>query len=355
MGFIQTILPSAVVIETYRGCNFRCVHCNVPALNKSNCGPMSQSTFEALSPILFNVDEVGYDNFGEPTMNPLLVGFIRYQKNLNSRSRTRFNSNMSLLSEDYARQLLDAGLDELQASVDAASTSLFSSIRVGGELSVTLRRIEMLAKLADKLKQGKFTLSACFVAHRQNIKELPAVVRRLASAGVTTLYVNGLEPYRLKDSQKALWRNFNLRQLANEIFIKTQKWAHAHSFLLHLPSLVPQENASCLLPQNTMTVSFDGEISPCFLLAMKTSFFPLSGSLQIRPRVVFGNVARSSPLDIWTSDPYAQFRTSVAKHGGGDFAACHSCLQRQGLICMSVTGNSGIQDFEQNNQSGETR
>jgi len=352
MSILQPTLPRGLVIETYRGCNFRCSHCNVPVASKSSAGPMSQSIFEALSPILSVVDEVGYDNFGEPTMNPLLVEFIRCQKDLNCRSRARFNSNMSLISEDYACQLLEAGLDELQASIDAASVSLFSAIRVGGELSGTLQRIKMLAKLAATLKPGTFSLSACFVAHSQNIQELPVVARRLASIGITALYVNGLEPYRLEYSAKVLWRRKESRQVAYEIFQETRKWASAHNFKLYLPSLLPKTNAVCLLPQNTMTVSFDGEVSPCFLLAMESPIFPLSGRLLIRPRVIFGNVASSSPLDIWTSVPYVQFRTSAAKQGGGDLATCHLCLQRQGLICMSATGAPSIQHFEQNDDRG---
>ena len=348
VNLMQSILPKALIIETHRGCNFRCLHCNVPAIPNSNCGSMSQSTFEALTPMLSFVNEVGYDNFGEPTMNPLLTSFIQRQKKLNCASRARINSNMSLISENYARKLLDVGLNELQASIDAASASLFSKIRVGGNLFETLQRIEMVANLVDTMKLNNFTLSACFVACRQNIHELPVVTKLLASAGVTSLYVNGFEPYRLKDSVKALWRTENLRQITYEIFRKTKKWASTHNLKLYLPSLFPKASANCLLPQNTMTISFDGEVSPCFLLAMESAVVQLSGHLFIRPRVVFGNVINSSPFSIWENNSYVQFRESVVKPSGGDLITCNLCLQRQGLICVSLTGIPNIKYYEQN-------
>ncbi len=340
MGQGNLPLPRSLVVETHRGCNFSCTHCNVPGASCDGYGPMPSTVFDALTPLLEIVDEVGYDNFGEPTLNSLLPSFIRRQKDLNPKGRARLNSNMSLLNVKLATALLESGLNEIQVSVDAASDQLFAALRVGGSLASTLKKTEMMANIAATCGCATFTISACLVAQTRNIEDLPDVVTALSDVGVDVLYVNGLEPYSLEDFGCALWQSTKGRTRAWDVFALAQDVARRCGMRLYTPHLEPGTCAPCELVGRSMTVGYDGMVSPCFLLAMESPLITAGGNRMVRPRIGFGNVCEKSPLESWASPEYRRFRESAAEPGGGDQTVCTECLQRQGLICVCATGDS---------------
>ncbi len=337
-------MPRSLVVEAYRGCNYRCGHCNVPDNTTYRSGPMRIEVFTSLTPLIQDIAEIGYDNYGEPLLNPDLPKLISIQKRINPNSRARFNSSLSGLTEAIAYSLLDSGINEIQVSFDAATSDLFSHIKVGGQLKQTIGNIELLMSASRGHGDGSFVLSACFLAQNCNIQELPQVARILADNGVTDLYVNGLEPYRSEDLEEALWFNITARERAALVFEDATNLARDLNIRIHLPALIPQAKAPCHLPSRTMTVSYDGAVSPCFLLGMESPVFTYEGSEILRPRVDLGNTATDDPLLIWGSDAYRAFKQQAANPAGEQIQTCRVCIQRQRLICVMPTGTSKPKD-----------
>ena len=90
-------VPRALVLESFRGCNKRCPHCNVPWVahaGAQSIGAMSCEVFASLRSVLPFVSVVGYDSMGEPTLNPFLPDFIRQQKVAAPTSTARLTSNL---------------------------------------------------------------------------------------------------------------------------------------------------------------------------------------------------------------------------------------------------------------------
>ncbi len=75
------------------------------------------------------VTHVRVHNYGEPFLDKQLVEKVRYAKSKGI-AEVGMISNGSLITEDVARGMIDAGLDAINISVDAAGKEVFESTRV---------------------------------------------------------------------------------------------------------------------------------------------------------------------------------------------------------------------------------
>ena len=337
-------VPRALVLESFRGCNMRCPHCNVPWIGNAGAKPtgaMSSEVFASLHSVLPFVSVVGYDSMGEPTLNPFLPDFIRQQKTVAPTSTSRLTSNLLATRRPQLRQLVDAGLDEMQVSIDAASENIFRAHRKGSTLLHTVEMISIVRQVAEELGRRAFRIVCCLVAKADNISELPEVARLISSLGIKALFVNGLEPYSNADFSKVLWASEQGRSVSRKVFRETLRVNEEEDLRLEigLPSLEPRASG-CDLPKETMTVNFDGSVSPCFVAGMATTVWNEDGVPMERIPVVFGNVLDSDPLDIWNEPEYVKFRLNAQQGGAARPEICKACIRRCGVICTSATSPS---------------
>ena len=124
-GLIQNESPLILNIEPTNDCNLRCDYCP---------GEKARAIFgthtlnpddlpEILGPSPWLPENLIWTNFhkdGEPLINPGLVRMIKHIKNFYPHSDTHLNTNGLLLTPSRGLALLDAGLDDLTISVDAA-------------------------------------------------------------------------------------------------------------------------------------------------------------------------------------------------------------------------------------------
>src|ERR1700750_2821271 len=124
-------LPEIVQIESTNMCNAKCVFCPRDEMHRKQ-GVMS---FELFRKIVYECAELGIThvrvhNYGEPFMDRLLVAKVRYAKSKGIKE-VGMISNGSLITETVARAMVDAGLDAINISVDAAGKEVFDSPRLG--------------------------------------------------------------------------------------------------------------------------------------------------------------------------------------------------------------------------------
>lgn len=345
----EAVPPTALVVETFRGCNMRCPHCNVPFTGNTDgnsIGAMTLDTFRALQSVLERAHVVGYDNMGEPTLNPWLAEFIQLQKTWAPHSKARMTSNLLRLTRQTAYRLLSAGLDQLQLSIDGATASTFQAHRAGATLETTVRKTRLLGQVKRDLGLDGFELVCCFVAKEDNIDELPDVARLVSTLDVTTLYVNGMEPYREADVQRALWNDDARRAKAQAVFDLVSQVNHEEGLGLDLclPALRPTRNVGCALPIDTMAINYDGSVSPCFVAGMATSVFDEDRCELTRTPVTFGNVRQEDPLAIWAKPAYVSFRSRATSATESQRpSVCTTCWRPSGVICTSPTTPDYIQ------------
>jgi MoaA/NifB/PqqE/SkfB family radical SAM enzyme len=133
--------PRSVKIEISPRCNYRCGFC---ALRTREVQPKWDMDFELFKRITremreAGVEEIGVFYLGESFMNPrLLVDCIRYLKRDIGMPYVFLTSNASMAFPEAVQACMEAGLDSLKWSVNAADKDQFENIMgVAGRLFYT--------------------------------------------------------------------------------------------------------------------------------------------------------------------------------------------------------------------------
>jgi MoaA/NifB/PqqE/SkfB family radical SAM enzyme len=87
-------------------------------------------------------------SWGEPLMHPGLFEMIRRGKKAGVRMET--STNITLLNEERAREVLDAGLDVLYLAMDGVSKETYERVRVNAKWEKSLRNVERFLELKQQ-------------------------------------------------------------------------------------------------------------------------------------------------------------------------------------------------------------
>jgi len=171
--------PPLVQIEPTSICNYRCVFCyqidnRLTDKKNGHMGVMSLDLFKNLIDQLEgNVEGVTLASRGEPTVNKKLPEFLSYMSG--KFLATKINTNAYLLNEKMIHAILEADLQTLVFSADAASEPLYSKLRVNGNLERVLGNIEKFHQIkAQQYPDSKVIMRVSGVSYnkQQNMGEM---------------------------------------------------------------------------------------------------------------------------------------------------------------------------------------
>lgn len=187
--------PSRLFVEVTTKCNLKCGMC-VKQNNGGGIieGSMSADTFNALIPAFPHIDALILNGIGESLLHPDIEKFIKKAKSLMPEgSWVGFQTNGMLLSAPRALSLVEAGLDRICLSVDAASAESFRLIRQGGDIG----GMESAFSALNKARAGGrgLQIGIEFVLMKNNVQELSSVLRWAGRRGATFALVTQLLPY----------------------------------------------------------------------------------------------------------------------------------------------------------------
>jgi radical SAM protein with 4Fe4S-binding SPASM domain len=315
-------------VEITSACNLRCAMCLVryrPPVNKL-AGAMPLALFRRLLADIPDLRQVTLQGLGEPLLGPDLLPMIRLAKERGI--RVGFNSNATLLNRDRADELVAAGLDWLHVSLDGADAETYESIREGADFD---RVLTNLAGLVDaKRAAGTSTpwIRVVFVAMRRNVAQLPALVRLLASIGVSELRVQNLshtfsdtDPFgayreiREYASDQALWTDAD-QEVTARAFREATAIAARTDVVLRLPHREPVVSR-CTWPWDSAYITSTGVVQPCCMVMGDD-------------RVTLGNLTESSFPEIWHGAAYETFRARLLSEQPPD--VCRGCALYQGTF-----------------------
>ena len=264
-------MPEIVQIESTNICNAKCVFCPRDEMHRLQ-GVMSVDLFRKIVDecIELGITHVRMHNYGEAFLDRRLVEKIRYAKDKGI-EEVGVISNGSLLTETVARNLIEAGLDAINISVDASGKEVFESTRVGLNYDKVIANIERIVRIRKELGRRRPKLILSFV--RQN---------------------NSVEEQAFIEHWKGIADKIHITDLHN--------WAGT----LNRESDV---NYPCYRPWLTFTVLWDGRVSLC--------------CADFDGRNVLGDMNSSTIKEIWNSEPYVRTRRLHLESGGPDI--CRSC------------------------------
>jgi radical SAM protein with 4Fe4S-binding SPASM domain len=264
-------LPEIVQIESTNICNAKCVFCPRDEMHRKQ-GVMAFDLFRKIVDecVELNITHVRVHNYGEPFMDRQLVEKVRYAKQKGIRE-VGMISNGSLITEPVARAMVEAGLDAINISVDAAGKEVFDATRLGLNYDKVIANIERLVRVRKELGRNRPKLILSFV--RQN---------------------NSVDEQAFIEHWKSIADKIHITDLHN--------WAGT----LNRESDV---NYPCYRPWLTFTVLWDGRVSLC--------------CADFDARTVLGDVNTHTIQEIWNAEPYRRVRRQHLESGGPDI--CRSC------------------------------
>src|SRR5512143_1147940 len=121
------VLPEIVQIESTNICNAKCVFCPRDEMHRRQ-GVMSVELFRKVVDecAALGITHVRMHNYGEAFIDRKLVEKIRYAK-ARGIQEVGVITNGSLITDDIARGIVEAGLDAINISVDASGKEVFES------------------------------------------------------------------------------------------------------------------------------------------------------------------------------------------------------------------------------------
>jgi radical SAM protein with 4Fe4S-binding SPASM domain len=333
----RTPLPTYAQLEPVGQCNLRCQMCAIQFREDGPpFGPLAFMSFERFVQTLDGLpglQELHLQGLGEPMMHPRFFEMVAYATARGIRVTT--NSNATLLNQRRAESCVTSGLDCLHVSLDGASAETYERIRVRARFDRVTENVERL--LATRARLGATTprLRLVMVIMRQNLDELPDLVRLANRWQVEGMFVQHLchdfgesslparyHPMRaFVDEQTLLHEDVGR---VETVFAQARAVAQTLGVDLRLPRPRPRAHSPgvpgrqrCDWPWRGAYISYDGHAMPCCMVSTPD-------------RINFGAIGEQGFAAIWNSLSYEAFREQLDSDEPPE--VCRSCAVYAGMF-----------------------
>jgi len=181
-GPIAPHRPRVIFIEVTNHCNLLCDTCPRTFIATERPRTLVWNAFVSIVEQFPAVRRAVLHGIGEPLLNRDLPRMIAHLKARGA--MVLFNTNATLLDDDWGRALIASGLDELRCSLDGADPQTYSRLRGAPLLPQVVQNLVAFTRLQRELKATTPRVSLWMTGVRENIGELPDLVRLAAHIGV---------------------------------------------------------------------------------------------------------------------------------------------------------------------------
>jgi radical SAM protein with 4Fe4S-binding SPASM domain len=182
--------PVGLYLETTNRCNLLCTTCPRTYEELEPPADMSWQLFCSIVDQIPNLARAVLHGVGEPMLVKNLPRMVRYLKDRGT--HVLFNTNGTVLNEKNGRALIEAELDELRVSFDAANAESYKAIRGKNYFNRILKNVRAFRDLQEREGHDKPRVSAWLTGLRETVEQLPEFVRIAAEAGVREVYLQRL-------------------------------------------------------------------------------------------------------------------------------------------------------------------
>jgi radical SAM protein with 4Fe4S-binding SPASM domain len=274
-------MPIRLWIEPTSICNLRCVMCPNKELTKEQKGFMD---FELFKKIIDEakgfVSDVHLLHRGESLLHPDFFKMVRYAHDAGI--VTRFHTNGTLLDEDKARRLIEAGLDQFAFSFDGLDKESYESIRVNADFDKTTANILRFLDIKKELKAEK---PVTFI----ELIYFPDVFKRLGKGALRAF--------------KARFKGLPLDKLHIK---ELHNWAGDAGTVRRKKDYSP-----CTFLWHALIIFWDGSVLPC-----TQDFFGY---------YTLGNVKDTTIREIWNNEKMIDLRKKILARDISGLETCSQC------------------------------
>ena len=228
-----------------------------------------------------------------------------------------FNTNGTVLNDKNGRALIEAGLDELRVSFDAANAKSYKAIRGKNYFNRILRNVRAFRDLQEREGCTKPRVSAWLTGLRETVEQLPEFVRVAAEAGVREVYLQRLVFFAENAIGKANPDQALYEQLSREEASHVDRAADIAAYLgitfsasgaASEPgiSLKRSDSSSpwslCRRPWTVMYITANGRALPCCIAPFSQRGYE---------HYTLGDATQQTLREIWRGPAYQAFRRAL--------------------------------------------
>jgi MoaA/NifB/PqqE/SkfB family radical SAM enzyme len=330
-GPISPICPRVVFIEVTNRCNLLCETCPRTFFDREPLKTLTYEEFVWIAEQFPEMRRASLHGIGEPLLNKALPRIIKYLKGRGV--EVIINSNGTLLTSVWQKALVESGLDEYRCSIDGARPETYARIRGANALPKLVEGLAGLVKTKAQMESKTPRISIWCVGTKENLAELPDLVRLAAQLGVPEVYLQRMVYFaRESDQQYGMARDdraiFGSDHDYQEEVIVTCEALSAelgidfrasgardprHSLEAARPAnFTPWQE--CMRPWTTAYVTANGNCLPCCISPFATSNYR---------SLILGNLFERPFAEIWQDYLYQRFRTALLSPH--PHQACSSC------------------------------
>jgi len=317
-GPVAALGPRVVFIEVTNHCNLLCETCPRTFVSYETPKTLGWDDFVRIVEQFPDMQRAVLHGIGEPLINRDLPRMIEHLK---ARGVTAlFNTNGTLLTEAWGRALIASGLDEMRCSIDGARPQTYAAIRGAPLLPKIVANLRRFTRLQRDLGAPSPRVSIWMTGMRENIEELPDLVRLAAKVGVAEVcmqrmvyYVDAGQAPGMLDAGHGLFDDFDAQ--ADRAVAEAESVAAALGVTLTASGATdPRRSlkaarqkdarpwAACLRPWTTAYVTANGNCLPCCISPFATADYE---SLKL------GNLFERDFEGLWNDTRYQQWRTAL--------------------------------------------
>jgi len=323
--------PICLYLEVTNRCNLLCETCPRTFEELEPPGDMSWDLFTRIVNQVPRIERVVLHGVGEPMLVRSLPRMVRYLKARGT--YVLFNTNGTLLNERKARELAEAGLDELRVSLDAADAATFRMVRGRDMFDRIVRNVRNFAAVQRAEGLARPKLSLWLTGLKETIGQLPDFVRLAETMGVRAVHLQRLtylpEGQGLAREASALFE----RSTKEDMAAIEAAAAIAESLGIYFDASGATEPGSslqraaddqpwslCRRPWSLMYFTAHGRAIPCCIAPF---------SMRGYDAFTLGDATRESLRAIWNGPRYQDFRAALLSDAPP--SACASCGLRWSL------------------------
>ena len=317
-GAFEEHNPHCVFIEVTNHCNLLCETCPRTFVTYEEPKTLSWENFLKIVDQFPDMERAVLHGIGEPLINKDLPRMIAHLKARGV--YILFNTNATLLTPEWSRKLIESGLDEMRCSVDGADPKTYAIIRGAPLLHKIVSNLTEFMRIQKEAEATTPRASIWMTGVKENIQELPDLLRLTAKMGVPEVYLQRMVYYYeaeqapgMLDGGHGLFDHFDdqVEAIISECEVLAKslgimfKASGATSPRHSLEASKQRDNQpwkACLRPWTTAYITANGNALPCCISPFATTDYE---SLKL------GNVFEQPFVEIWNDDRYRQWREKL--------------------------------------------
>jgi MoaA/NifB/PqqE/SkfB family radical SAM enzyme len=330
-GALAAAPPVCLYLETTNRCNLLCTTCPRTFEELEPPADMSWEMFTRIVDQYPAISRVVLHGIGEPMMVKDLPRMVRYLKDRGT--YVLFNTNGTLLRPKKGRELIDAGLDELRISLDAAEAKAFKLVRGRDWFGRIVRNVREFVELQRSMQAVNPRLSLWLTGLRETLAQLPDFIRLAADIGVPDVHLQRLvhfpEGQGLARPESSLFERMaeedagylaEAQRVAQDLGVAFDASGAAEPEASLQRDGTAQPWSICRRPWTLMYFTAHGRAIPCCIAPF---------SMRGYESFTLGDASQESLREIWNGPGYQAFRESLLSDAPP--AACAGCGLRWSL------------------------